>query len=84
MQYGVEITGNVDKLCDIGAHESKPVAFKKVLYVTCVAGREIVKTNDFVAFVEKTITEMRSEKPSPSSHSSASTIHVPPFTQTKS
>jgi len=83
MQHGVEVTGNVDKLCDIGTHESEPVAFKKVFYVNCVARREIVKTNDFVAFVEKTITEMRSEKPSTSSHSSASTMHVPPFTQTQ-
>ena len=79
MQYGVEVTGNVDKLCNIRTHESEPVAFKKVFYVTCVARREIVKTKDFIAFVEKTITEMRSEKPGPSSHSSASTIHVPPL-----
>jgi hypothetical protein len=82
MQHSIQTPGNVDKSGNIRTHQSESVAFEKVFYVAGIASGEIVQADDFVAFIEETITEMRSEKPSPSSHSSASTCHVPPLPKT--
>jgi hypothetical protein len=79
MQDSIQVTGNVDKGRHICTYQSEPVAFEKVFQVTGIASGEIVETDDFVAFIQEAVTEVRSEKPSPSSHSSASAFHVLPF-----
>ena len=69
----------MDKGRHICTHQSESVAFEKVFQVTGNASGEIVETDDFVTFIQETITDVRSEKPSPSGHSSASTFHVSPL-----
>ena len=83
MQDSIQVPGNVDKGRHICTHQSEPVAFEKVFHVAGIASGEIVETDDFVAFIQETITEVRSEKPSPSSHSSASVCHVSPSPGTR-
>jgi hypothetical protein len=63
----------------ICTYQSEPVALEKVFNITGIASGEVVETDDFVAFVQEAFTEVRSEKPSSSSHSSASTFHVSPL-----
>ena len=69
----------MDKGRHICAYQTESVAFEKVFHVAGIAGGEVVETDDFVAFVQESITKMRSEKPGPSSHSCASTFHMPPL-----
>jgi hypothetical protein len=79
MQDSIQVPGNVDEGRHIRTHQSEPVAFEKVFNVAGIASREVVETDDFVAFIQQALTEVRSEKPGPSSHSSASEFHGAPL-----
>jgi hypothetical protein len=79
MEDGVEVPGHMDELRDICTHESEAVALQKVFHVTGIAGGEIVETDEFVAFIQEALTEVRSKKASPSRHCSASMPHVSPL-----
>jgi len=83
MQDGVEVPGHMDELRDICTHESEPVALQKVFHVAGIAGGEIVETDEFVAFIQEALTEVRSKKASPSRHCSASMRHCPPSSRTR-
>jgi hypothetical protein len=84
MQDGVKVARNVDEGRHICTHQSEPVALQKVFHITGIASREIVETDDFVDLIQETITEVRSEKSSPSGHRSTSTLHLSPTPRTKS
>ena len=85
MEDGVQISGNVRTKAVTSARTSRnPSRCKRVFYVTGIASREIVETDNFIAFIQEALAEVRSEKPSPSSHSSAPTFHAFPLPHTTS
>ena len=63
MEYVVQMTFYKGIVRDIVLDVSKIVYAKQMRYVGKITCDQVVHGNDFIAFAQETITEMRAEKP---------------------
>jgi hypothetical protein len=62
MEYIIELAGNVNKLRYIMMIELEFLYREKMFNILNVAGEKVVHANHRIAFFQKTVAEMRTEK----------------------